>query len=368
MAARTVASVEKDGTALETIPPRKHLAVKAWIGEGGMKTMADSELEFHQSHRRGGSDRRGFLRRLGGGGLVAAAASWSAATRSSGAQAAQRTPSKKTPLLPTIKIGAKTITRLIAGSNPVQGYSHSTQNLARHMMEYFTVERTAGFLMHCEEVGVNTFQASYSDKVRDALRLAWERGSKIQWICLTSDAPGHAPLEKALPLKPIAVVHHGVTTDNLFREGKADTVHDYVKKVHGLGLLAGVSTHNPKNVWAAEEAGWENDFFMTCFYNVVRTDEEIKRELGAVPLGELFLPDDPKAMIETIRQSRKPCLGFKILAAGRLCWNPYSVQQAFAFAFRNIKPSDGVIVGMYPRFKDEPQENALLTRKYSTGT
>ena len=327
--------------------------------------MAKPKSRLNQRSKRGDSNRRDFLRQIAAGGLAGAAVYCSVAPRSSRAQAVTEPPvTKKAPLLPTIKIGDKTITRLVAGGNPVQGYSHSTQNLARHMMEYFTVEQTAQFVLYCEQVGINTFQVSYSDKVRDALRLAWERGSKIQWICLTSDAPGHAPLETVLPLKPIAVVHHGVTTDNLFREGKTDQISDYIKKVHDAGLLAGMSTHDPLHVRTAEEAGWENDFFMTCFYNVVRTEEEIKSQLGAIPLGELFLPDDPKAMTETIRQSRKPCLGFKILAAGRLCWNPYSVQQAFAFAFRNIKPSDGVIVGMYPRFKDEPQENALLTRKY----
>lgn len=279
---------------------------------------------------------------------------------------AAASPGTQGELLPTIKLGDKTVTRLIAGGNPVQGYSHSTNNLARHMREYFTVERTAQFLMHCEKVGINTFQSSYSEKVRDALNLAWEKGSKIQWICLTSDAPNQTPLETVLPVKPIAVVHHGGTTDDRFRRGEREKVHDFIKKVHDKGLLAGMSAHNPDNIRAAEEAGWENDFFMTCFYFVSRTREEIKRDFGAEPVGELYLADDPKRMTAVVRQSRKPCLGFKILAAGRLCWTSHSVERAFRFAFRNIKPTDGVIVGMYPRFKDEPAENARLARKYGT--
>ena len=58
-----------------------------------------------------------------------------------------------------------------------------------------------------------------------------------------------------------------------------------------------------------------------------------------------------------------PCLGFKILAAGRKCDKRKTVERAFRFAFDNIKQSDGVIVGMYPRFHDEIGENAELVRE-----
>jgi hypothetical protein len=57
-------------------------------------------------------------------------------------------------------------------------------------------------------------------------------------------------------------------------------------------------------------------------------------------------------------------LGFKILAAGRLANDQNSVREAFRFAFQNIKPTDGVIVGMYPRFFDEIRANAQYAREY----
>jgi len=311
-------------------------------------------------------DRREFLKRVGGASLAAAGTSWFAATAGQGPQAAEPATSAKPSPLAKIKIGDRTVTRLIAGGNPVQGYAHSTQKLAQHMMEYFTVEQTVKFLLHCEEVGINTFQCSYSDKVRDALQKVWESGSKIQWIALTADDPTQTPMDLILPLKPVAISHHGVVTDSRFREGKTELIHDYIKKVHDKGMLAGMSSHNPNNIRAAEEKGWENDFFMTCFYNVVRTDEDLKRDFGAVPVGELYLADDPKKMTEAVRQSKRVCLGFKILAAGRLCSSRFSVEQAFRFAFQNIKPTDAVIVGMYPRFSDEIAENADFTRKYGT--
>jgi len=263
--------------------------------------------------------------------------------------------------LPTVRLGDKKVTRLIAGYNPIGGFSHSTKKLAEHMLDYFTVERTTDFILHCEKEGITTWQADHTPKVRDALRAAWERGSKIQWLCLTS---GDVPKE-LIDLKPIAIVHHGGVTDSMFQTGKQEKVHDFVKKVHDAGVLAGVSTHNPDHLARVEDADWENDLYMTCFYNVTRRAEEIRKMVGDIVLGELFLESDPRKMTERIRQIKKPCLGFKILAAGRLCWNKLSVERAFAFAYTGIKPTDAAIVGMYPVFSDEVREDADLARKYS---
>ena len=74
---------------------------------------------------------------------------------------------------------------------------------------------------------------------------------------------------------------------------------------------------------------------------------------------------DPEVMTEVVRQVDKPCLGFKILAAGRKCGRPESVREAFRFAFEHIKPTDGVIVGMYPRFEDEISANVRSTLEFA---
>ena len=67
-------------------------------------------------------------------------------------------------------------------------------------------------------------------------------------------------------------------------------------------------------------------------------------------------------MTRVIREVGKPCFGFKILGAGRLCDSPEMVRNAFKFAFDNIKPTDGVIVGMYPRNFDQVRANAAYVR------
>ena len=268
------------------------------------------------------------------------------------------------PLLPTVALGEKRVTRLIAGSNPINGYAHSTQRMSELMVQYFTVERTTEFLLHCERQGINTWQSSYSAKVRDALLGAREKGSRIQFICLTSGRHKES-LEDVLALDPIGIVHHGGVTDTLFHSGKPELIHEYIKRVKDRGVPAGISTHNPDFLARLEDSGWEHDFYMTCVYNVTRTKEELQQMVGDQPLGELFLAGDRERMLRRVREVRRPCLAFKILGAGRLCDTAAKVDDAFAFAYQNIKPGDGAIVGLFPVLFDEVQQDAALARKYA---
>jgi hypothetical protein len=152
-------------------------------------------------------------------------------------------------------------------------------------------------------------------------------------------------------------------TDRLFAEGKAVQVHDFVKTAHDCGVLAGVSAHNPDCIKRVADEGWEVDFFMTCFYFVTRKTAQKEVELPTLDISYPFFKDDPKVMTQVVRQVKQPCLGFKILAAGRLCTNQQTVRAAFKFAFESLKPIDGVIVGMFPWCFDEVNANAQFTRE-----
>ena len=111
----------------------------------------------------------------------------------------------------------------------------------------------------------------------------------MQIICLHAES-GHVPLKTAAAdLGPIAFVHHGRVAYSLFRAGKSQVVRDYVKKVHDLGLLAGVSIQDPDDLKRITDEGWENEFFMTSFHNLSRPAEEQRRLFGTVAVGEPFL-------------------------------------------------------------------------------
>lgn len=297
--------------------------------------------------------------------ITAAAATGLVAARSASAAqpaaAAPASPQTPTAPMPTIALGKYRISRLVAGSNPLLGYSYMGQHTDQHMKEYFTPDRCVEFLQQCERAGINTHQFSTPAKTANYLRLLPERGVKMHQICLHSQRD---KLQEAIDLAhPIAFAHHGGATDRLFAEGKSQRVHDYVKAVHDRGLLAGVSAHNPDCIKRVADEGWENDFFMTCFYFVTRKIVHKDFSTPTLDMVYPFFKDDPKVMTAVVRQVKQPCLGFKILGAGRMCANQQTVQAAFKFAFENIKPIDGVIVGMFPWYFDEIGANTKYTRE-----
>jgi hypothetical protein len=132
-------------------------------------------------------------------------------------------------------------------------------------------------------------------------------------------------------------------------------------------MLVGVSTHMPDVVDAVESKDWDIDYYMTCVYERHRSREVLKELLGHVPIpvGEVYLESDPPRMFRAIQKSKRPCLAFKILAAGRLSEHRSWVEQAFRDTLTSIKPTDGVIVGIYDRYNDQPAENAEFVRRFT---
>jgi hypothetical protein len=186
----------------------------------------------------------------------------------------------------------------------------------------------------------------------------------MHFLAIESRSESIAPLVQA---GCIGVAHHGEATDHLFKSGHIDKIADFLKKVHDAGLMAGISTHIPAVVDTVESKGWEVDYYMTCVYERHRTKEELEKLLGQAPLpvGEVYLSQDPPRMYKAIQHTKRPCLAFKILAAGRLSERAEWVEQAFREAYQSIKPSDGVIVGIYDRYSDQPLENAALVRRFA---
>ncbi len=291
------------------------------------------------------------------------------------ATAAAASPEKREPRpqadpLPAIMLGKYRISRLVAGANPINGYSYLGAHVTEHMKQWFEPPRSIDFLLDCERAGITAHQYSDSPRARVTLQGARERGSKLHFLALHSGREKLAEFVQAT--QPVAIAHHGGGTDVKFAQGKAQEVHDYVKAVHDLGLLAGVSAHNPDCIKRVADEGWEVDYFMTCFYFVSRKRlDEIagkKEEDANPPLlvdpHHSFHRNDPDVMTAVARQVKQPCLGFKILGAGRQCNNQDVVKRAFRYALTRMKPTDGVIVGMFPWAFDEVGANASYAREY----
>ena len=315
-----------------------------------------TESSDRSTDRQGGS-RREFLKKAGAVpvGLVAA-------QYATGASAA---PSEQ-PKLPEIRLGEHSISRLICGANTFNGGSHLSVFFNRKLREYFTEEQILKTLRRCQQVGINCFQSGGGNL--ELYRRFLDQGGRMHFISIESAKS--TPLETLVRGGCIAVAHHGEVTDRFFKTGQFDQIADFLKRVHDAGLVAGISTHMPDVVDAAESKGWEVDYYMTCVYERHRSAEDLQKLLGHVPIpvGEVYLTSDPPRMFKAIRNTKRPCLAFKILAAGRLSERPQWVERAFRETFESIKPSDGVIVGMYDEYSDQPAQNAAFVRRFSSAS
>ena len=272
--------------------------------------------------------------------------------------------------LPLVKFGKTDITRLIIGSNPFYGYSHFNRIFDQSMREFYTQDKRIEVLKACERAGINTWQVHYNDQPWADFKRYRAEGGKMNLILLADFElmKNLKLLPEVAKAGPLGIAHHGNRTDDRFRAGQKQLVKDFVQAVRDTGVMAGISCHNPGVVDTVESEGWNVDYYQTCLYRVSRTKEEAREAFNEAPIGETYMEKDPERMCKMIRQTKKPCLAFKLLGAGRNTDRPATIANAFKFAFDNIKPTDAVIVGMCPRFKDEIKENAALTVKYGQTT
>ena len=273
------------------------------------------------------------------------------------------------PPIPTVKFGKAQITRLILGSNPFYGYSHFNRTMDACMREYYTQDRRLEVLHAAERNGITTWQVHYdTQSMADFARYRAE-GGKMHVILLADFELMRNPklLPDAAKLGPLGIAHHGNRTDERFRAGQKGLVRDFLKGIRDTGVMVGLSTHNPAVIDTVESEGWDLDYYQACLYRVTRTPEESREQFGEAPIGETFMETDPERMCKMIRQTKRPCLAFKLLGAGRTSNTPQQVEKAFRFAYASIKPGDAAIIGMFPKYRDEVKENAELARRILVG-
>ncbi len=277
---------------------------------------------------------------------------------------------KPTFVLPHIELAGHRVSRLILGNNPISGVSHFSTRLSEAMERYFTMENAKALLRRSEQLGITAFQGRADRWILHLLREHREEGGELQFICQTASEMEDlgANIRLAVEQGAIAVYHHGTQTDNYWNTGRIEEVREAMKTVRDMGVAVGIGSHKPEVIEYVEEKSWDVDFYMASFYNVYKRITGWKKSyiITGVVTEDCFEDEDRERMCETIRGVSKPCLSFKILAAGRNCNTPEDTEGAFRFAFHNIKPIDAVVVGMFPRNRNQIKENAGLALRYAS--
>lgn len=266
-------------------------------------------------------------------------------------------------MLPTVKLGSADVSRLIIGGNPFSGNSHVDAQLSGEMEDFFTTDEVKKTLFRCVECGVNTMQLRADKHIMRIMREFRLAGGRMNWIAQTAPEmySYEGNIKQMLAYQPIAIYHHGTVTDALYKENRIDEIRRRLDVIRATGLPVGLGTHMPEVMARAEDERWGVDFYMACVFNLSRQDRVSSAITGKANTGEIFDEADVPLMYDMIRGVGKPCLAFKILGATRRCQTQEAVRAAFDEAFANIKPTDAVVVGMYPKHSDQVGQNSRYT-------
>jgi len=262
--------------------------------------------------------------------------------------------------IPTMDLSGIKISRLIVGGNPFSGFSHQSEQMDMEMRRYFTTDRIHQTLFECESCGITAFIGRADNHITRVLLEYYDKGGTIQWIAQTAMerkiVEDNVKMAKYFRAKACYI--HGGNVDQLWDEGKQDKIRDFLKFIKDQGIPAGLASHYPERILIADEEGYGADFFMVSLYN-------ISGNMGKIieSKDELFDDADRKKALAIIPRLSKPTIAYKVLAAGRR-----DPENSFREVFGTIKPSDGVLVGMYSNARaDMVRENAeFVTRLLHT--
>jgi hypothetical protein len=259
---------------------------------------------------------------------------------------------KEEKMLPTVDFCGLTVTRLIIGANPFGGFSHQSEERNREMVEFYTPDKIIETWQRAEAAGINTMITNNeSPNVMEALKEYLAGGGKLQWIAqLNSRFTGcmFKSIDEAVDIGCKAFYVHGGHTEKAFEEQDEESVKAWCDAGRAHGVPVGVAGHAPDaHTWMyGLDAA---DFHVVCFFNCGSLHDG---------KGHRFHLSHMGPAVQTIRSIKKPCIGYKIMGAGRI--DPL---MAFEYAFDNIKPTDAVNVGMYRGDKDDiVEENAGIVK------
>ncbi|NLT43377.1 MAG: hypothetical protein GXX93_11935 [Anaerolineae bacterium] len=243
------------------------------------------------------------------------------------------------PILPRVTFAGTSVSRMLLGGNPFSGVAHRPEDpdAGRRLREYFTDDKVLETMTIAVQVGINAFHGRGDSNVfrwLDNYRAWADREPNrpvLHWLGQTApdqyvDGRVEPNIDTMAGHGPMAIYVHGATGDKCHEEGRLEYLRDLVAHIKGLGLTAGIGSHRPAVIRAAEEAGLGTDFYVLSLRHIRQSPDICRDEQWAA---------------ETIRSIAKPFVAIKALGAGRL-----QPEACFRYAAQVLKPTDVVTVGM----------------------
>ena len=210
------------------------------------------------------------------------------------------------------------------------------------MKEWYTPARVMAVLDQAAEHGITAvWTPCYEDWVETWNEYRAKDGKLRTWIAQPDRLPMEQEIQIAVENGSQAIAIQGCRIDDMVREGKWDVIRGWLELIKSHGLPAGMATHEATTHLEAEQRGLPADFYHQTLY---RPDD--------------FVPKGLAESLATIAKLEKPVVAYKALGAGRIL-----PKNALPHLFQQLKPKDGICIGMFPKQRDEIAENAGLTRR-----
>ncbi len=240
----------------------------------------------------------------------------------------------------TVRIHNLVVSRLILGTNPVNGFSHQGVERDQEMRSYFTPAQVLALFQQAERLGVNALLARTDEATAARLQDYRAAGGRMQWFAQTAPELGEEQSIKLAARHGASAAHiHGGVMDHAFANRQLERIQPVLDRIRGMGMLAGIAAHQAGVVeWA--EANLDLDYYMCCYYNPIPRQQHAAHVSGLV---EVYAEEDRQRMVQLIQRLTRPVIHYKVLAAGR-----NDPRAALAFAAAHLREHDAVCVGIYP--------------------
>lgn len=270
------------------------------------------------------------------------------------------------PELPQVTLGRGCrVSRLMIGSNQLSGFSHHSRQRDLEMMDYYTSARILELFRRCEELGLRSVQLRGDRFLARLWREHRNAGGRLAWVAQTASelADQAAHVRQLADWGASAVYLHGTWADNCWHAGRFEEVGELLKRLRDTGVAAGLGTHQPRVIEHVEERGWDLDFYMACLYNLSKGRKRVAAVEGLDASVEVYDPADREAMLAAVAATKRPCIVFKVLGAGRNAGSRADLRAAFEHAYARIKPTDAAVIGVFQKDGDELGEDVAIVRE-----
>lgn len=237
-------------------------------------------------------------------------------------------------VLPKGKLGRHEISRLIIGSNPINGFAHSRDltYVGSLFKAYNTEKKVFETLAMAEQAGINCIGSGFASLALIA-KYRKETGSKILVIGqvgLNRNTTNiFEQFDQATDLGVDIIQLHGEWCDRLVVENRFEDIAKLIDYIRKKGMVAGMGAHMVDSQKVCAEKGIIPDYYMvTMHHDKYWSAHPVENRVAYESIGTKQ-PDHnkwhdncfctfPDRTIDFVSRTTLPVMAFKTMAAGAI--------------------------------------------------